>query len=58
LNAKYKNLFEKIEKEMLAATLASIHNLYFLNSLMSKIREAILNETFHELKKDFFSCYK
>ena len=45
-------------KEMLAATLASIHNLYFLNSLMSQIREAILNDTFYKLKEEFFSCYK
>ena len=43
---------------MLAATLASIHNLYFLNSLMSQIREAILNDTFYKLKEEFFSCYK
>ena len=38
-------------KEMLAATLASIHNLRFLIRLVDGAREAILNETFEEYKK-------
>ncbi len=45
-------------KEMLGATLASIHNLYFLNNLMSKIRESILNGTFFEFKENFLRSYK
>lgn len=45
-------------KEMLAATLASIHNIYFLNNLMSNIRTSILNETFFEFKDKFISEYK
>lgn len=79
-NAKYKNIFEPMEKdcgcytcqnytcayishlfrakEMLAATLASIHNIYFLNNLMSQIRTAILNDTFFELKENFLRNYK
>ncbi|MBN2094351.1 MAG: tRNA guanosine(34) transglycosylase Tgt [Candidatus Zambryskibacteria bacterium] len=45
-------------KEMLAATLATIHNLYFLNNLMSQIREAILNDKFSEFKEEFLKNYK
>jgi len=45
-------------KEMLAGTLASTHNLYFLNNLMSQIRESILNDTFFELKEEFLKNYK
>lgn len=45
-------------KEMLAATLASIHNLYFLNNLMSRIRESILEDKFFEFKEEFLSKYK
>ncbi len=45
-------------KEMLAATLSTIHNLYFINSLVAEMREAILNGTFKELKENFFRTYK
>ncbi len=45
-------------KEMLAATLATIHNLYFINSLFSSIRDSILNDTFFDLKESFFAKYK
>lgn len=45
-------------KEMLAATLASIHNIYFLNNLMSQIRNSILDNTFFEFKENFLSKYK
>ena len=45
-------------KEMLAGTLASIHNLYFLNNLMSQIRQSILNDTFFEFKEKFLKNYK
>ena len=45
-------------KEMLAATLASIHNLYFLNNLMTEIRQSILDGKFTELKEEFLGKYK
>ena len=44
-------------KEMLAATLASIHNLYFIVNLVKKIRQSILDDTFFEYKKEFLSLY-
>ena len=45
-------------KEILAATLATIHNLYFLNNLMSQIRQSILKGNFFEFKKEFLKNYK
>lgn len=45
-------------KEMLASTLASIHNLYFINSLVAQMRLALLDNTFDKLKEDFFGTYK
>lgn len=45
-------------KEMLASTLASIHNLYFINNLFVSARQAILNDTFFEFKKQFLGNYK
>ena len=45
-------------KEMLAGTLASIHNLYFIVNLVKKIRQSILNDTFFEYKKEFLQNYK
>jgi len=44
--------------EMLAATLASIHNVYFLVNLMKRIRISILEGTFAHMKEDFFTRYK
>ncbi len=44
-------------KEMLAATLASIHNLYFIVNLVKKIRQSILDDNFSEFKKEFFKGY-
>jgi queuine tRNA-ribosyltransferase len=44
-------------KEMMAATLSSIHNIYFLNKLCSDMREAILNDTFLEFKENFLRDY-
>ncbi|MEK7586234.1 MAG: tRNA guanosine(34) transglycosylase Tgt [Patescibacteria group bacterium] len=44
-------------KEMQAATLASIHNVYFITHLVDQMREAILNDTFFEFKKEFLSKY-
>ena len=44
-------------KEMLAATLASIHNLYFIISLVKQIRQSILDDKFYEFKKGFLEQY-
>lgn len=44
-------------KEMLAATLGSIHNLYFIVNLVKNMRQAILDGNFEEYKKDFLSRY-
>ncbi len=44
-------------KEMEAATLASIHNVYFITHLVDQMREAILNDTFFEFKKEFLGKY-
>ena len=45
-------------REMFAATLATIHNLHFINSLVAKIRQSILDDKFFEFKEEFFLCYK
>jgi len=39
--------------EMLAKRLAVIHNLYFYNTLMERIRESLDNGTFNELRRVF-----
>ncbi len=44
-------------KEMLASTLASIHNLYFIINLVKKIRQSILDEWFGEFKEEFLKKY-
>ncbi|MEI7765452.1 MAG: tRNA guanosine(34) transglycosylase Tgt [bacterium] len=44
-------------KEMLAGTLASIHNLYFIVNLVKKIRQSILDDNFFEFKKEFLDMY-
>ncbi len=44
-------------KEMLAATLASIHNLYFIVNLVKEIRQSMLEGTFFEFKTKFLSAY-
>lgn len=44
-------------EEMLAATLASIHNLHFILRLVEKMRETILDGTFPEFKKEFLGKY-
>ena len=43
--------------EMLAATLATIHNLYFINDLVEKIRQSILDNNFFEFKEEFGKTY-
>jgi queuine tRNA-ribosyltransferase len=44
--------------EMFGATLASIHNLYFINNLMNKIRESILAGKFFDFKEEFLKKYR
>ena len=44
-------------KEMLAGTLASIHNLYFIVNLVKKIRQSILDDNFYQFKEEFLSKY-
>ena len=44
-------------KEMLAGTLASTHNLYFIVNLVKKIRQNIINDTFFEFKEEFLKRY-
>lgn len=44
-------------KEMLASTLASIHNLYFIVGLVKKIRQSILDDKFAEFKEEFLRRY-
>lgn len=44
-------------KEMLGATLGSIHNLYFINNLVKKMRQSILDGNFEEYKTEFLKKY-
>lgn len=44
-------------KEMLAGTLASIHNLYFIVNLVKNIRQSILEDNFFEYKEEFLKNY-
>ena len=44
-------------KEILANTLASIHNLYFMVNFVKDIRESIIDDTFQEFKKNFIKNY-
>ncbi len=46
-----------ISKEINSAILNTIHNLYFYNNLMKRIREAIKSGKFQEFKEEFFSKY-
>ncbi len=45
-------------KEMLAGTLASLHNLFFINNLVSKIRQSIIDDGFFEFKENFLKDYQ
>ena len=49
--AYIRHLFKA--KEMLAMRLCVIHNLYFYNNMMEKIRDAIDNDKFDEFKKKY-----
>ena len=44
--------------EMLAATLASIHNLHFIVNLVKDIRQSILDGKFQEFKESFLHSYR
>jgi queuine tRNA-ribosyltransferase len=44
-------------KEMLAATLASIHNLYFIVNLVKEIRQSMLDGKFYEFKEEWLGRY-
>ncbi len=44
-------------KEMLAGTLATVHNLYFIVNLVKKIRQSIIDESFLEFKAKFLASY-
>lgn len=44
--------------EMLAGTLASIHNLHFIVSLVARIRNSILEDSFYQFKESFLYSYK
>ncbi len=44
-------------KEMLASTLASIHNIYFISNIVSTMREKMLSGGFDEYKKEFLQNY-
>ena len=45
-------------KEMLAATLASVHNLYFTVNLVKQVRQAIIADIFRDFKKEFSATYR
>lgn len=45
-------------KEILANTLASVHNVYFIVNFVHQIREAILDEKFEEFKQKFISSFQ
>ncbi|MBE3592458.1 MAG: tRNA guanosine(34) transglycosylase Tgt [Thermoanaerobacter sp.] len=53
--AYIRHLFKA--NEILAARLATLHNLYFLIKLMGKIREAIRQDRLLEFKKSFLKKY-
>jgi queuine tRNA-ribosyltransferase len=44
-------------KEMLAGVLASIHNIYFITHMVSKMREEIISGDFYKYKDDFLGRY-
>ena len=45
-------------EELLGYRLATIHNLSFINNLMHKVRDAILNGTFSSFRDNFLAGYK
>ncbi|MCL2838569.1 MAG: tRNA guanosine(34) transglycosylase Tgt [Oscillospiraceae bacterium] len=53
--AYVRHLFKA--NEMLAMRLSVIHNLYYYNNLMSRIRESIENNAFAALKQELLAAY-
>lgn len=53
--AYVRHLFKA--NEMLAGTLATIHNLQFLQTMISEMRDAITAGTFADYKRDFIARY-
>ncbi|MDR1802792.1 MAG: tRNA guanosine(34) transglycosylase Tgt, partial [Treponema sp.] len=53
--AYLRHLFKT--REILCSILASYHNLYFLNKLVGKAREAIMEKRFLSFKKEFLARY-
>jgi queuine tRNA-ribosyltransferase len=45
-------------KEMIAGTLATIHNERFIVRLVDQMRQALIDGTFQDMKKDFMGRYK
>jgi len=45
-------------RDLNAPRFATIHNLYFFNDLMRKIRQSIVADKFLEFKKEFLSRLK
>ena len=45
-------------KELLAATLLTIHNEHFIVGLVAKIRQSIIDGTYYQLKDEFYSRYR
>jgi len=46
-----------MSNEILASILGTIHNLYFMSSLMKNIRLALLEDRLLEFKKEFLSSF-
>lgn len=44
--------------EILGPHLITYHNLYFLHQLMAQIREGLANDTYQQLKQEFFQKYE
>lgn len=44
-------------KEIFGFRLLSLHNIYFLNTLMESLRDAIRNHSYTSFRKDFFNHY-
>lgn len=53
--AYLRHLF--LSDELTGYTLLSYHNLYFYQSLMKKLRNAIIQGNFHEIKSKVYSAY-
>lgn len=49
---------EDLEEKLLAGKYLTLHNIYFFSSLMKKVREAIKENKFQKLKKEYFEFYK